>query len=45
MSAERQTQWKRRFDRLQTLRGRLAAHGHYDRAYKAYLMIQAGIDC
>ncbi len=44
ISAERQTQWKRRFERLQTLRERLAAHGRYDRAHKAYLLIQAGID-
>ena len=44
MSQERQTQWKRRFERLQTLRERLAAHGRYDRAHKAYLLIQAGID-
>ncbi len=44
MSQERQIQWKRRFDRLQTLRERLAACGRYDRAHKAYLLIQAGID-
>ena len=44
MSQERQIQWKRRFDRLHTLRERLAARGHYDRAQKAYLLIQAGID-
>ncbi len=44
MSQERQIQWKRRFDRLQALRERLAAHGHYDRARKAYLLIQASID-
>ncbi len=44
MSAERQTQWKRRFDRLQTLRERLTTCGRHDRAHKAYLLIQAGID-
>ncbi len=44
MSQERQIQWKRRFDRLQTLRERLAARGHYDRAHKAYVLIQASID-
>ena len=44
MSQERQIQWQRRFDRLHTLRERLAAHGQNDRAQKAYLLIQAGID-
>ncbi len=44
MSQERQIQWKRRFDRLHTLREHLAVCGHYDRAQKAYLLIQAGID-
>jgi hypothetical protein len=44
MSQERQIQWKHRFDRLHTLRDRLAAHGHTERALKAYLLIQAGID-
>ncbi len=44
MSQERHTQWKRRFDRLQTLRERLSANGRYDRAQKAYLLIQAAID-
>ncbi len=44
MSQERQTQWERRFDRLRTLREQLAARGDYDRAHKAYLLIQAGID-
>ena len=44
MSDERQTQWKRRFDRLQTLRERLTTCGRHDRAHKAYLLIQAGID-
>lgn len=44
MPQERQMQWKRRLDRLHTLRERLAARGHYDRAQKAYLLIQAGID-
>ncbi len=44
MPQERQMQWKRRLDRLHTLRERLAAHGHSDRAQKAYLLIQAGID-
>lgn len=41
MSQERQI---RRLDRLHTLRERLAVRGHYDRAQKAYLLIQAGID-
>ena len=44
MSQERQIQWKRRFDRIRTLREHLAASGHYDRAQKAYLLIQVGID-
>ena len=44
MSRERQTRWKRRFDRLQTLSERLTASGHYDRAHKAYLLIQTAID-
>jgi hypothetical protein len=44
MSQERQIQWKRRFDRIRTLREHLAARGHYDRAQKAYLLIQVGID-
>ena len=44
MSQERQIQWKRRFDRLHTLRERLAARGYHDRAQKAYFLIQAGID-
>ncbi len=44
MSAERQTQWKRRFERLQILKEQLAARGRHDRAHKAYLLIQAGID-
>ncbi len=44
MPHERQIQWKRRFDRLHTLRERLAARGHHDHAQRAYLLIQAGID-
>ena len=44
MSQVRQIQWKHRLDRLHTFRDRLAARGHHDRAQKAYLLIQAGID-
>jgi hypothetical protein len=44
MSQERQVQWRRRLDRLHGLKERLAARGHYDRARKAYLLIQACVD-
>jgi hypothetical protein len=44
MSQVRQIQWKHRLDHLHTLRDGLAAHGRHDRAQKAYLLIQAGID-
>ncbi len=44
MSHERQIQLKRRVDRLHTIRERLLAGAHYERADKAYLLIQASID-
>jgi hypothetical protein len=40
MSRQRQMQWSQRLERLHSLRDRFAAAHHYDRAYKAYLIIQ-----
>jgi hypothetical protein len=40
MSRERQTQWTHRLERVHTLRDRYAAASHYDRAYKAHVVIQ-----
>ena len=40
MSRQRQMQWSHRLERLHTLRDRFATAHRYDRAYKAYLIIQ-----
>ena len=40
MTNERQIQWSHRLKHLQALRDRFAATRRYDRAYKAYLIVQ-----
>lgn len=40
MSHQRQVQWTMRIVRLQALRNRFARTGRYDRAYKAYRVLQ-----
>ncbi len=40
MSHQRQAQWTHRLERLQALRERFACAHRYDRAYKAYRLVQ-----
>ncbi len=40
MSHMRQAQWARRLARVQVLRDRFTCTNRYDRAYKAYLVLQ-----
>ena len=40
MSRERQAQWTHRLEHLQVLRERFTRDHRYDRAHKAYLIVQ-----
>lgn len=44
MSHQRQAQWTSRLQRIQALRARFIGAGRYDRAYKAYLIVQQVYD-